>query len=313
MVCSQIKVKVYENFQLANFNTLKINSTARYFFMPDNYGEMISVFKKFSSLTDKTPIVLGNGSNVLFSSKGISAPIIHTGLIKSIFCLNNTLEVEAGVKTQALAKYAYEKKLGGFEFLIGIPATLGGAIFMNAGAHGQTISDKLISAKVYDYEEEEIITLKKEELKFSYRHSILKEKPYILLSAKFELEPKPKEEIKARMDENLIFRKSRQPNLALPNAGSVFKNPLTIDLSAGALIDQCGLRGYRVGDCEVFKNHCNFIINVGNATSVDYTNIVFDIYTKVKEKFGVELTPEIIYIGKMTKDEEEKWKIMTKK
>lgn len=309
MVFSQNKVKVYENFQLTNFNTLKIKSTAKYFFMPDNYGEMISVFKKFK---DNTPVVLGAGSNVLFSSKGVSAPIIHTGQIKSVFSINNIIEVEAGVKTQYLAKYAYEKKLSGFEFLIGIPASLGGAVFMNAGAHKQTISDKLISAKIYDWQENEIITLKKDELRFSYRHSILKEKPYVLLSAKFELEPKDKEEIKARMDENLIFRKSRQPNLSLPNAGSVFKNPSDCELSAGALIDKCGLRGFRVGDCEVYKNHCNFIINTGSATSTDYTEIVFEIYNKVKEKFGVELTPEIIYIGKMSESEEKKWKILKK-
>ena len=183
---------------------------------------------------------------------------------------------------------------------------------MNAGAHGQTISDKLISAKVYDYNEKKILTLKKDELGFSYRHSILKEKPYILLSAKFELEKKEASLIKAKMDENLIFRKERQPNLALPNAGSVFKNPKDSEFSAGALIDKCGLRGFRIGDCEVWENHCNFIINKGNATSIDYTNIVFEIYQKVKEKFNVELTPEIIYIGKMTKDEEEKWKILKK-
>ena len=111
---------------------------------------------------------------------------------------------------------------------------------------------------------------------------------------------------------NLIFRKNRQPNLALPNAGSVFKNPPNSELSAGALIDKCGLRGFKMGECEVYENHCNFIINKGSATSVDYTNIVFEIYTKVKEKFGIELTPEIVYIGKMTKDEEEKWKILKK-
>ena len=227
--------------------------------------------------------------------------------------MGQNLEVETGIKTQTLSKMALDKKLSGFEFLIGIPATLGGAIYMNAGAHGQTISDYLINAKIYDFEKNKILTLTKEELKFAYRHSILKEKPYILLSAKFELKKKNKTEIKTQMDENLIFRKNRQPNLSLPNAGSVFKNPPNSELSAGALIDKCGLRGYRIGDCEVYENHCNFIINKGSATSIDYTNIVFDIYQKVKERFNIELTPEIIYIGKMTKDEEEKWKIMLKK
>lgn len=309
MVCSQLEIKHYDDFHLTNFNTLRIKSIAKQFWIPDNYGEMISLFKKFKN---QTPIVIGNGSNILFSSKGIEQPIIYTGNIKSVFVLGNSVEVEAGLKAQTLSKMVFDKGLSGFEFLIGIPASLGGAIYMNAGAHGQTISDYLISAKVYDYSKNKILNLTKEELGFSYRHSILKDKPYILLSAKFELVKKDKVEIKAKMDENLIFRKNRQPNLALPNAGSVFKNPSNCELSAGALIDKCGLRGFRIGDCEVYENHCNFIINKGEATSVDYTNIVFEIYSKVKEKFNVELTPEIIYIGEMTKDEEEKWKILKK-
>ncbi len=317
MICSQNNIKFYRDFHLTNFNTLKIDSIADIFYMPDNYGEMISIFKKYNKLKkdNNSPalVVLGNGSNVLFSSKGIKTPIIHTGNFKAIKVAASTLEVEAGYKTQALSKFALEKKLSGFEFLIGIPATLGGAVFMNAGAHKQTISDFLVSAKAYDFENNKILTLKKDELNFSYRHSIFREKPYILLSAKFNLEKKSSEEIKARMDENLIFRKNRQPNLALPNAGSVFKNPENCEYSAGALIDKCGFRGFETGECQVYQNHCNFIINKGKATSVDYTNIVFEVYSKVKEKFNVELKPEIIYIGEKTRDEKEKWKIMLKK
>lgn len=313
MICSQNDIKMYKDFQLTNFNTLKINSTAREFYMPDNYGELITLVKKLKK-NDKTPIILGCGSNVLFSSKGVNSPVIYTGKMTSVFNMVHFIEVEAGYRVQALSKYALEKKLTGFEFLIGIPASLGGAIYMNAGAHNQTISDNLISAKVYDCENNKVLTLRKEQLGFSYRHSILQEKPYILLSARFKLKKAKKADIKAKMDEFIIFRKNRQPNLAEPNAGSVFKNPPKdiCELSAGALIDQCGLRGFRVGDCQVWQNHCNFIVNLGSATSIDYTNIVFEIYSKVKEKFGVELTPEIIYIGKMTKDEEEKWKVMRK-
>ncbi len=307
MICSQNDIKCYKDFQLTNFNTLKIKSTAKFFYLPDNYGEMISLFKKYKS---NTPIVIGAGSNVLFSSQAIEQPIIYTGNINEIKCSGNIIEVEAGYKTQSLSKYALSKKLSGFEFLIGIPASLGGAVYMNAGAHNQTISDKLISAKVYDFEKDKILNLKKDELNFSYRHSILQEKPYILLSAKFELEHKNQDEIKSKMDENLIFRKNRQPNLSLPNAGSVFKNPSDCEFSAGALIDKCDLRGYSVGDCQIWENHCNFIINKGCATSVDYTNLIYEIYSKVKEKFSVELTPEIVYIGKMTKGEKEKWKIL---
>ena len=307
MICSQNEIKCYKDFQLTNFNTLKIKSIAKYFYMPDNYGEMISLFKKYK---DNTPVVIGSGSNILFSSSGIDCPIIYTGRIAGIKCSNNTIEVETGYKTQSLSKYALSKKLSGFEFLIGIPASLGGAVYMNAGAHNQTISDKLLSVKVYDYEENKILTIEKDKLNFSYRHSILQEKPYILLSAKFELELKDSDEIRSKMDENLIFRKNRQPNLTLPNAGSVFKNPKDYELSAGALIDKCGFRGHCVGDCQVWENHCNFIINKGHATSSDYINLIYEIYSKVKEEFDVKLTPEIIYIGKMTKDEKEKWTIL---
>lgn len=309
MICSQNDIKFYNDFQLTNYNTLKIKSIAKSFYIPDNDGELITLLKKFKN---SNPIIIGNGSNILFSSKGIEEPIIYTGKIKSSITIGNILEAQAGIKVQTLSKLALDKKLSGFEFLIGIPASLGGACYMNAGAHGCSISDSFISAKVYDLEKNKIITLKKEDMNFTYRHSILKEKPYILLSAKFELKKAPQEEIKSKMDENIIFRKNRQPNLSIPNAGSVFKNPENCELSAGALIDKCGLRGFQIGDVQVWEKHCNFVINKGKATSSDYINVIFEIYSRVKEKFNIELTPEIIYIGKMSKSEKEKWKILKK-
>ena len=167
MICSQNKIKLYKDFYLTNFNTLKIESVAKLFYIPDNYGEMISLIKKYKN---ENPIILGAGSNVLFSSKGVDEPIIHTGAMAGIKLLNGVIEAECGVRVQALSKYALSKNLSGFEFLIGIPASLGGAIYMNAGAHNQTISDFLVSAKVYDIENNKILTLKKDELDFSYRH-----------------------------------------------------------------------------------------------------------------------------------------------
>ena len=309
MICSQNDIKFYNDFQLTNFNTLKIKSTAKYFYMPDNDGELITLLKKYKNLN---PIVIGNGSNILFSSKGVEEPVIYTGKMKSSIIIGNILEAQAGVKVQTLSKLALDKKLSGFEFLIGIPASLGGACYMNAGAHGCSISNNFISAKVYDIEKNKVITLKKEDMNFSYRHSILKEKRYILLNAKFELKKAPSEEIKSKMDENIIFRKNRQPNLAIPNAGSVFKNPENCEFSAGALIDKCNLRGFQIGDVQVWENHCNFVINKGKATSSDYIDVIFEMYSRVKEKFNIELTPEIIYIGKMSKSEKEKWKILKK-
>ena len=309
MICSQNDIKFYNDFQLTNYNTLKIKSTAKSFYIPDNDGELVTLLKKFKN---SNPIVIGNGSNILFSSKGVDEPVIYTGKMKSHIVIGNTIEAQAGIKVQTLSKLALDKKLSGFEFLIGIPASLGGACYMNAGAHENSISDNFISAKVYDMEKNKIITLKKEDMDFSYRHSILKEKPYILLSAKFELKKGLQEDIKSKMDENIIFRKNRQPNLSIPNAGSVFKNPENCEFSAGALIDKCNLRGFQIGDVQVWKNHCNFVINKGNATSDDYINVIFEMYSRVKEKFNIELTPEIIYIGKMSKSEKEKWKILKK-
>ncbi len=309
MICSQNDIKFYNDFQLTNYNTLKIKSTAKSFYIPDNDGELVTLLKKFKN---SNPIVIGNGSNILFSSKGVDEPVIYTGKMKSHIVIGNTIEAQAGIKVQTLSKLALDKKLSGFEFLIGIPASLGGACYMNAGAHGNSISDNFISAKVYDMEKNKIITLKKEDMDFSYRHSILKEKPYILLSAKFELKKGLQEDIKSKMDENIIFRKNRQPNLSIPNAGSVFKNPENCEFSAGALIDKCNLRGFQIGDVQVWKNHCNFVINKGNATSDDYINVIFEMYSRVKEKFNIELTPEIIYIGNMSRNEKEKWKILKK-
>ena len=314
MICSQNDVKFYENFRLTNFNTLKIKADAKLFILPDNDGEFVGTIKKYSK---QNPVILGNGSNILFSSGGIERTVIYSGNLDRISLSGSKLEVQAGVKVQTLSKYAYEHSFYGFEFLIGIPATLGGAVYMNAGAHNQTISDNLITAKVYDYENLKTINLSKEDLDFSYRHSVLSQKPYALINATFELSKGDKNEIKSKMDENIIFRKNRQPNLALPNAGSVFKNPPNCEYSAGALIDMAGFRGYSIGDCEVWQNHCNFIVNKGNATSFDYTNLVYEIYCKVQEKFNIKLKPEIVYISNDTiegseklKEEKEKWKIM---
>ena len=288
---------------LVDFNTLKIKSEAKKLYIPQNMEEFISLLKEGM-------IVIGAGSNILFSSSGVEEPVVCTKSLDKIDIKDDIIKVECGYKTQKLSKTVFENGLSGFEFLIGIPATVGGAIYMNASAHNQCISDFLVSAEIFDTKTKKVLNLKKEELDFSYRNSILKHKPYILLSAIFKLPTGKKEDIKALMDENIAFRKAKQPNLSLPNAGSVFKNP--INMSAGKLIDECGFRGYKKGDAIVYENHCNFIINQGNATSLDYSRLIYEIYSKVKEKYNIELEAEIIYIGKMTDEEKEIWKVLKK-
>lgn len=310
--CHKSNIESYENFELKNFNTLKMSSVADVAYFVKNEAQLCSLFEKYQKLA-----ILGAGSNVLLSSLGVREPVVITKKMSEISFRKNIVEVEAGASAQKLSVEAFKSSLGGFEFLIGLPATLGGAVAMNAGAHEQCISDFLLSARVYDTKENKILNFTKEDFNFSYRNSIVKQNPqrYVVLSAKFELEKIDKSLIQQKMEENTTFRKKVQPSLALPNLGSVFKNPTLPDgekLSAGMLIDKCGLKGYRSGGAGVWENHGNFVINYDNCSSNDYTNVVYKMYDSVREKFNIELECEIVRLGEFSESEEEKWKIMKK-
>ena len=203
------------------------------------------------------------------------------------------ITASAGVKGPKLSQTVAEYGLSGLEFMIGFPGSVGGEVFMNAGAHGQSISDVLKSAKVFDGEK--IITLTKDEMEFSYRHSICQDKNYIVLEAEFELTPDNPDKIKQKMAENLEFRKNHQPSLSLPNCGSIFRNPE--NNSAGKLLDECGVKGLQIGGAKVWQNHANFIVNTGNATSTDVLQLMLEMQNRVKEKFNIELIPEIKFLG----------------
>lgn len=310
--CSKSNIEFYPNFQLQNFNTLKISSVANIAYFVKNERELCSVFEMHGNSH-----VLGWGSNTLFSSLGIKEPVILTKKMSDISFRREIVEVEAGASVQKLSVEAFNNGLSGFEFLIGIPASLGGAVAMNAGAHGQCISDNFISARVYDTVEKKILTLSKDELNFSYRNSLIKQNPnkYVVLSAKFELLKKDKDLIKRQMDENSEFRKRVQPSLVLPNLGSVFKNPVLPDgekLSAGLLVDKCGLKGFHINNAGVWEKHGNFVINYHNCTSADYLNVLYKMYNSIKEKFNIELECEIVRAGQFSELEDKIWKILKK-
>ena len=218
----------------------------------------------------------------------------------------NTIEAECGVMGISLAKEAQRRSLSGVEFMIGFPGTIGGNVYMNAGAHGQSTADCFVSCEAFDKETGKIITLTNKELEFGYRKSILSEKNYILISAKFELKPKEQTQIDDIMTRNIEFRKTHQPSLAMPNAGSVFKNPEGD--SAGRLLELAGVKTLTCGDAQVFEKHANFIINTNNATSEDISQLMFKMYNAVKEKYTIRLTPEIRFIGEKTAKEQEIWK-----
>lgn len=291
-------IELKENFDVKNMTSFKIGGPVEKLYFPATEQEFVYLLKTLNS-----PIIVGNWSNVLISSQGIRGNVICTAKMSEIHIEDEKIYAQCGVKGPKLAKAACDYGLGGFEFMSGFPGSVGGNIYMNASAHQQSISDFLTSVKVFDMNKKEILTIDKKTLNFAYRSSILQRKPYILISAEFELHKKEQNEIKSFIDKILNFRKENQPNLSSPNAGSIFKNPE--DMSAGRLLDSAGAKSFQVGGAKVWKNHANFIVNSENATSTDVLELMFKMYWAVKERHGVKLHPEVRFFGEKTKREED--------
>ena len=296
-------MQLKEDFEIKNYTTYKIGGKVKKVYFPETQAEFIELLKTLDNY-----IVLGNCSNVLISSNGYSGNIILTNELNQYEIRGLKVFASAGVKGPLLSQKTAEQGLSGFEFMIGFPGSIGGCICMNAGAHGQSISDTIVQCCLYDREIKEVVYKTKKEMEFGYRKSILKEGRYILLHAEFDLQKAPTEDIKALINRNLEFRKNIQPSLANPNAGSVFKNPEND--SAGRLLDKAGVKNFDLPQARVWDNHANFIINKGDATSEDILTLMVMMYNAVKNQYTIELTPEIIFIGDKTKKEEELWNIL---
>lgn len=293
-----MEIEVKENYEIKNLTTFKVGGNVKQIYFPANQQEFVYLLK-----TIKNPLILGGGSNVIFSSQGYDGVVISTIKMSQIFVRGTKIIVECGVKGPFASQTAYNSSLSGFEFMIGFPGTLGGNIFMNAGAHGQNISDTFTKACLYDLKTKEVVYFEKEQMKFGYRTSILQNGRYILLGAEFDLKKNSQEVIKELMDRNLEFRKNIQPSLATPNAGSVFKNPEND--SAGRLLDKAGVKSFEINGVKVWEKHANFIVNTGNGTSEDILELIYRMYKQVKDTYTIELEPEVRFIGKRTKREEE--------
>lgn len=257
---------------------------------PKSVAEMEKLWR--FSQQENIPIrLIGRGSNLLFPDEGLKGITVVTTSLTSEVWGECSLQAEMGCSVARLAQEAGEKGFSGLEFARGIPGTLGGAIVMNAGAHGGEIQNVLYKVMVLT-EEGQIETLSKEELTFGYRECSLRGKGWIL-AAELKFKPGKIETIKAQMAENLAKRKAAQP-LELPNAGSVFRNPPGD--SAGKLIEQAGWKGKGIGGAQVASKHGNFIVNVGNATAADVLALIQAIQRDVFEKYGVELRTEVHYM-----------------
>ena len=283
-------IQLKEGELLRNHTTFRIGGAAKYYALPKNAEEIMEAID-FAIVKGLPYYILGKGSNVLFPDKGYPGVIIEVG--KAMEKMEKTGEEEiraqAGVSLSALSTFAAKEGLSGLEFASGIPGTLGGAITMNAGAYGGEIKDCLTKARAMD-EDGNIRWLTTEELQLGYRSSLIQKKSYIVLEGVFRLNPGKTEEIQEKMKELNARRRDKQP-LEYPSAGSTFKRPE--GYFAGKLIEDAGLRGYRVGDAQVSEKHCGFVINRGEATCEEVLQCIRDVQEKVQEQFGVLLEPEI--------------------
>lgn len=275
---------------MAKHTSFRIGGNAEMMALPKNEEEL-SALLKMSTEMDIPYAILGAGTNVLAPDEGIPGLII---CLKDCFggmerLDETTICVAAGVTMARAAVFAASANLGGLEFAHGIPGTVGGGVYMNAGAYGGEIKDVCRRVKIMEPNGESR-WIEGEELGFSYRHSAIEDYPWIVLTAEFTLEPKPEEEVKAKMQELIGKRRSSQP-LDLPSAGSAFKRP--VGGYAAALIDQAGLKGYQVGGAAVSTKHAGFVVNMGGATANDVKKLLSEVSDIVFEKSGIRLEPEV--------------------
>ncbi len=239
--------------------------------------------------------VLGKGSNLLVGDKGYPGVILQiSDACQQIEAEGNRLQVQAGAALSKVALFAMERGLEGLEFAAGIPGTVGGGVVMNAGAYGGEMKQVVESVRVLS-SEGEILTLDNDTMEFGYRTSIIRNRNFIVLSVTFRLREGNREEIRARIEDFQKRRIEKQP-LNYPSAGSTFKRPE--GYFAGKLIMDAGLRGFQIGDARVSDKHCGFVVNVGKATARDVTDVIEEVQEKVRERFGVSLEREVIYLGK---------------
>ncbi len=275
--------------------TFRIGGPADIYVEPSIY-QMVPLIAYLREI-DAPFMVIGNGSNLLISDDGIEGVVVALGKAMSEIVIDEstqTVVAAAGAMLSSVANRAAEAGLTGLEFASGIPGTIGGAIYMNAGAYGGEMKDVIVSATILEGNGE-LKEIYVDDLDLSYRHSALMENEWIVISAKLQLAAGNVDEIKATIADIRDKRIEKQP-LNFPSAGSTFKRPE--GYFAGKLIDDAGLRGYTVGGAQVSEKHCGFVINKSDATASDVLQLMKNVDQIVYEKFGVHLTPEVRIIGR---------------
>lgn len=303
------KENLLKDAPMSRYTTFRVGGNASYLVNVENEEILIALLKLLKE-NDVPYYFLGNGSNLLVSDQGYDGVMIRLGgdfskiewaeqagqsvaWSDSVPDAGTICQAGAAVMLTHMAQKAAEQDLTGMEFAYGIPGTVGGAIVMNAGAYGGEMCQIVESVRLLN-KNLQIVTLKGDEMGFGYRTSILKKKPYVVLSVRLKLHSGDQKEIMAKMNANMSARKEKQP-LEYPSAGSTFKRPE--GHFAGKLIQDAGLRGYCVGGAQVSEKHCGFVINTGNATATDIYHLIRNVQSKVREMSGVTLEPEVIMLG----------------
>ena len=277
---------------MRNHTWFEIGGVADILVIPESVDKLIRVIHYVKTNNIPT-FLIGNGSNLLVKDGGIRGIVIKTEMINRITVEGEIITAECGALLEDISEAAYENCLSGFEFACGIPGTLGGAVFMNAGAYDGEMSFVLDSVRVMT-PDLKVITLKRDELELGYRTSAVKTNGYVVLDARILLQPGKKNEIKEKVDDLTHRREDRQP-LEFPSAGSTFKRPT--GHYAGKLIQDAGLKGYQIGGAQVSEKHSGFVINRNNAEAEDVLNLFSYIQTTVMDKFNVELCTEVLIVG----------------
>ncbi|MFW6380912.1 MAG: UDP-N-acetylmuramate dehydrogenase [Bacillota bacterium] len=285
---------IFTEVPLKHYTSFQVGGPADILIVPSTIRALQKSLEIINHYSRDIPLfIMGKGSNIIPADRGFRGLIIHTIKLTGVQIRGKQITANSGITLKQLATRALEEGLAGLEFAAGIPGTLGGALYMNAGAYGSEIKDLITEAELLDYQGHSH-RLSVSELKLSYRHSLLQEKPLIATSITLKLKPGDPETIRARSRELNQKRRARQP-LQWPSAGSAFKRP--DGYYAGALIEKAGLKGTRVGNAQVSSKHAGFIINRGGATATDIRNLIRKIQDRVYKTTGIRLEPEPRFIG----------------
>ncbi|MBO4289971.1 MAG: UDP-N-acetylmuramate dehydrogenase [Lachnospiraceae bacterium] len=286
-------MQILEHEFMNRHTTFRVGGPARFFCIPETEEELAEIVARCTAM-DLPFTIVGRGSNLLVADRGYLGVVIHVGdALAKAQVKGTTITAQAGISLAALASYACRMYLTGLEFAAGIPGSFGGALLMNAGAYGGEMKDVVRSLRLMD-PDGTIREVDASWMEYDYRTSRAQKEGSIIVGATLELRPGDPKVIQAKMQELAARRREKQP-LEYPSAGSYFKRPK--GRFAGALIEQAGLKGFRVGGAQVSEKHAGFVINAGNATAADIAALQDEVVRQVRERFGVTLEPEVKRLG----------------